>query len=68
MPGVRHLIYFGISFADPLWGELQTSLKTHAAEETSGLPSQSEGIGGIHKFFSKPKRLRRLGFCFADLP
>jgi hypothetical protein len=46
---------------------LQTSLKTHAAEETSGLPSLREGIGGIHKFFSKPKRHSRLGFCFADL-
>jgi hypothetical protein len=38
----------GISFADPFWGVLQTSLKTHAANWTSGLPSLREGIGGIN--------------------
>jgi hypothetical protein len=42
---------------------LQTSLKTHAATETSGLPSLREDIGGILKFLSKPKRQLRLQDC-----
>lgn len=35
-------------FMIPLGEVLQTSLKTHAANLTSGLPSLREGIGGIN--------------------
>jgi hypothetical protein len=55
-------------FHDPLWGGASDELKTHAAKETSGLLGLfHDPFWGVLQMSSKPMRLRRLGFCFADL-
>jgi hypothetical protein len=65
MPGLRHLIYFGISFADPLWGDASDELKTLAAIETSGLLGLfHDPFGGMLQTSSKPMRLLRLRDCW----